>query len=69
MSQCIRGVKRKDTGNRVWIIEMNSKPGRIAFERLASGFGLSPDRRRHFAELRRISILNPVRYCDWLARH
>ncbi len=58
-----------DIENRIWIVEMNSKPGRIAFDRLASGFGLDTLQRQHFAELRKISILNPIRYCDWLARH
>lgn len=56
-----------DRNKKIWIVEMNSKPGRIAFERLASGFGLDQARRRHFADMRKISILNPVRYCHWLA--
>jgi hypothetical protein len=58
-----------DKKNKIWVVEMNSKPGRIAFERLASGFGLSYSQKRDFAEQRKISILNPVKYCQWLAKH
>ena len=55
-----------DGNGKIWVIEANSKPGRIAFERLASGFGLDPDARRDFALQRKNSILNPVVYCAWL---
>lgn len=57
-----------DSCGSVWVIEINSKPGRIAFERLASGFGLSRKRREYFAERRRESILNPILYGAWLAK-
>lgn len=56
-----------DSNNEIWTVEINSKPGRIAFERLASGFGLSSTQKLQFAEIRKISILNPVKYCYWLA--
>jgi hypothetical protein len=58
-----------DSNNEIWTIEINSKPGRIAFERLASGFGLSHTQKLQFAEKRKISILNPVKYCCWLAEN
>jgi len=51
-----------DGPGRIWLIEVNSKPGRIAFERLAAGFGLSDAEKRGFAEQRKNSILNPVTY-------
>lgn len=58
-----------DDACKIWLVEMNSKPGRIAFERLASGFGLSETDRHRFAEQRKKSILNPVTYAAWLADH
>jgi hypothetical protein len=58
-----------DVENKIWVIEMNSKPGRISFERLASGFGVSDQQKQDFAKIRKLSILNPVRYCKWLATH
>ncbi len=48
------------------VIEMNSKPGRIAFQRMASGFGLSADLRLKFQSVRDESIRNPMIYGKWL---
>lgn len=56
-----------DIDDKIWVIEINSKPGRIAFERLASGFGLTSSQKDLFAEQRKTSILNPVKYAFWLA--
>lgn len=56
-----------DKESKIWMVEMNSKPGRIAFERLASGFGLTRSQKEYFAKQRKLSILNPVKYCQWLA--
>jgi len=53
----------------IWTIEVNSKPGRIAFERLASGFGLTSDKRKYFANQRKNSILNPVLYLKNLLKN
>ncbi|MBN1296586.1 YheC/YheD family protein [bacterium] len=58
-----------DQDGEIWVIEVNSKPGRIAFERLASGFGLDVESRRRFAEQRKNSILNPVIYAGSLAKN
>lgn len=56
-----------DKDEQIWVVEINSKPGRIAFERLASGFGLTSTQKEQFAQQRKISILNPVKYAYWLA--
>lgn len=56
-------IDRKD---KIWILEINSKPGRWAFWRLASGFGLDGDRRRMYAETRMISIEKVMQYGRWL---
>ncbi len=58
-----------DKYEEVHVIEINSKPGRIAFERLASGFGLSESRRKSFARCRKNSIINPIKYAVWLAQN
>ena len=55
-----------DRDRRIWIIEINSKPGRMAFLRLGSGFGLPESKRRHYRNLRLLSVRNPMKFADRL---
>ena len=51
-----------DEQNNVWILEINSKPGRWALLRLATGFGMSESQRQKYSMLRESSIEKVILY-------
>jgi YheC/D like ATP-grasp len=52
-----------DRKNNVWVVEVNSKPGRWAFVRLSTGFGMDSKRKAAYLDLRKQSIDNIITYC------
>ena len=53
-----------DDQRRIWIIEANSKPGRVVFQRLSQGFNQTQLNKAHYTNLRRQSVLNPIIYAN-----
>jgi glutathione synthase/RimK-type ligase-like ATP-grasp enzyme len=56
-----------DQAGRVWVVEVNSKPGRGLFTRLSQGFGLTDEIRGKYLKIRKASVENPIRYGRWLS--
>lgn len=57
-----------DPSGAIHVIEANSKPGRIAYQRLAQGFYLTESERNRYLEMRHRTIENPIRYANHIIR-
>ncbi len=57
-----------DQNCQIHLIEVNSKPGRIAFHRLSQGFGLPDTLRKQYQQMRLNTIMNPIKYGFWLSQ-
>ncbi|MBN1550744.1 YheC/YheD family protein [bacterium] len=51
-----------DLTGKLWIIEVNVKPGRLVFQRLGSGFGLTETVKQQYRDKRKEAIRNPMIY-------
>jgi glutathione synthase/RimK-type ligase-like ATP-grasp enzyme len=55
-----------DNELRIWVVEINSKPGRIAFQRLGFGFGIPDTEKKQYLISRQKSIENPILFAKWI---
>lgn len=55
-----------DAAGRPWVIEINAKPGRSVFKRIAQSAEVSEEDRQRFAHIRQRSVAMPFRYARTL---